>query len=245
LLIVDICIYEKSLGHFLVDQVQVVPLLVILIIPGVYHSNALIDAFSRCSTNVESVILQRVKYQLEILFPIEELVECYDLQLLAEFTQNQYGAILFYTVGLRVFILCQELNDGLKSLVDSFCGDLASGLGQDSQAIGGPLDQFLIIARELLENEWHYLFNSVDDSSLPAYSRHFVDGQKSTEHVVLIFGVQHDFKLVEQVVVAIFLILRKVLLELFRGLSLLVFLFKVSDDPYELHILKSYLSVVS
>lgn len=78
MLVVDICVDEQSLRYLLVDQVEVVSLLIVLIVPGVDHSDAFIDALRSRRSDVEPVIPQRKEYQPEMLLPVEELVESND-----------------------------------------------------------------------------------------------------------------------------------------------------------------------
>ena len=63
--------------------------------------------------------------------------------------------------------------------------------------------------------------------------------------MVLILRVQHDLELVEEVVVAVLLILSQVLLQLLRGLGLRLLLLEVCDDSNQFDVLESDLPVLS
>ena len=78
LLVVDVCVDEEGLRNLLVDQVEVVPLLIVLIVPGVDHTDAFVDALRSCRSDVEPVIPERKENQPEMLLSVEELVESDD-----------------------------------------------------------------------------------------------------------------------------------------------------------------------
>ena len=86
---------------------------------------------------------------------------------------------------------------------------------------------------------WHDLFHPVYDPRLSPDPGHLVDGQEGAEHVVLVLRVEHDLELVEEVVVAVLLILRQVLLQLLRGLGLGLPLLEVGDDSNQFDVLES------
>ena len=84
----------------------------------------------------------------------------------------------------------------------------------------------------------------MNNPSLSADPHHLVDSQECSINLVLVLRVQHFLELIEKIVVAVFLVLGKVLLELLGSLNLLLLLVQVSNYPNQFYVLENDLSVV-
>ena len=105
LLKVHIAIDKQSSLHLCVDQVEIVPLLIILIVSRIDHPDALLNAVCSCGTNFLTLVFQSEENQPKVLLGIKELVKCYNREFFAKFTENKDSTIFLDVFGIRISIV--------------------------------------------------------------------------------------------------------------------------------------------
>jgi len=78
-----------------IDQVEIIPLLIILVVSRVYHTDAFLDAVCSSGTHFFSLVFKSEENQSKVFLGVKELVKSDDRELFAKFPKNQHCTIFF------------------------------------------------------------------------------------------------------------------------------------------------------
>ena len=104
LLVVGVAVCVEGLLDLAVDDVQVHLLLLVAVITLVDETDARIDAIGSCLPHMDPMVFEGVEDEFHVSVLVEYSIEGHDGELLAEFFQDQDGAVLLHVVGLGITV---------------------------------------------------------------------------------------------------------------------------------------------
>ena len=91
---VRVVVKKEGLTNLIVDKIEVIASLVVLVVvSGIYHFDALVDALRGHRPHVRPLVFQSVENQFEVFVSVKKLVEGDHRQLSAKFLDHEDCAV--------------------------------------------------------------------------------------------------------------------------------------------------------
>ena len=111
---------------------------------------------------------------------------------------------------------------------------LPSSISEHAQTLRSLFNQFLIICFELLLHHLRNLLHIMNNACFSSNRHDFVNCQNGSKPPIKIRLRKHFLKLIKQVIVKIFLILRKILVQFLSCINLRLPLLQIFNNPSQL-----------